>query len=344
MLKNLTFSVLVAASLAGLTACTSQIETNTSETDLLPGTGITVRPAYSGWVEALFLDEITKVALEQLGYEVEEPAAASYNAIFPAIANGELDYTPEYIYYNHAAFFEKAGGDEKLEVVGEIMPNTKSYEIDRQTSEEYNITNLEQLRDPEIAALFDSDGDGKANLVGCNPGWGCELSIEHHLDVYKLRDTVEQVQGEYNLLMADAITRYRQGEPIFYWTSSATFVPAVLKVDEDVVQLEVPFTSLPGEDQSKMTEKETTLNGDNIGFPIDRMMFLANDQFLSENPTVKRLFENIQIPLEDFSVEMLRVQEGESKPDEIRAHAGEWIQQNQALFDSWVEAARSDLD
>ncbi|WP_432288488.1 glycine betaine ABC transporter substrate-binding protein [Aminobacter sp. BA135] len=39
------------------------------------------------------------------------------------------------------------------------------------------------------------DGNGKADLYGCEPGWGCERVIEHQLDAYGLRDTVEEKQG-----------------------------------------------------------------------------------------------------------------------------------------------------
>lgn len=63
----------------------------------------------------------------------------------------------------------------------------QGYQIDKETAETYQITNLGQLKDPQIAKLFDSDDDGKVNLTGCNPGWGGELVIEHHLDVYGLR-------------------------------------------------------------------------------------------------------------------------------------------------------------
>lgn len=341
MLKKLTSSILIATLLTGLVACNSQPKADTGSAETaLPGAGITLRPAYSGWIEALFYDEIVRAALEQLGYKVEKPAAVKYSAMFQAIANGELDYTPEYNYYNHDALFKKAGGDAKLERVGKLLDITSDYEIDRRTAEKYHITNLEQFKDPKIAKLFDYDGDGKANLVGCDPGWGCELTIEHHLDAYGLRATVEDDQGEYNTLMADAITRYKQGQPILYFTSSTTPIPALLKVGEDVVQLEVPFTSLPGEEQSKITEKETTINGKNVGFPVDNHMFLVNDQLLAKNPVIKRLFESIQIPPEDFSAEALRIQKGENRPNEIHKHAGEWIKQHQALFDSWVKKAR----
>ncbi|MBP0020466.1 MAG: hypothetical protein J7647_23295 [Cyanobacteria bacterium SBLK] len=114
---------------------------------------------------------------------------------------------------SHAKFYEKNGGDEKLAKIGVLIDNTvQGYQIDKKTADEYNITNLEQLKDPEIAKLFDRDGNGKANVTGCNPGWVCEGVIEHHLDAYGLRDTVEHDQGEYGLLIADMMTRHKHGK------------------------------------------------------------------------------------------------------------------------------------
>ena len=50
---------------------------------------------------------------------------------------------------------------------------------------------------------------GKAELTGCNPGWNCEGIINHHIGVYGLADTVEHIQGEYNVLVGDAVAGTR---------------------------------------------------------------------------------------------------------------------------------------
>ena len=98
------------------------------------------------------------------------------------------------------------------------------YGIDKATADKYGITALEQMKDPAIKALFDTDGDGKANLTGCNPGWGCEKVIEHHLDAYELRDHVNNDKGEYFALMADTIARYNAGEAVFYSTWAPNWI------------------------------------------------------------------------------------------------------------------------
>ncbi|MGB5592429.1 MAG: glycine betaine/L-proline ABC transporter substrate-binding protein ProX, partial [Crocosphaera sp.] len=179
---------------------------------------VTLRTAHSTWIEEHFQTEIVKIGLEKLGYKVETPKEIEYPAIYISLANGDLDYSTIYYKPGHEGFFENAGGQAKLEGVGVMTPDgIQGYQIDKKTADKYNITNIEQLKDPKIAKLFDSDGDGKANLVGCNAGWNCELVIEHHLDAYKLRDSVEHDRGQYTALLANSITRYKQGESVIFY-------------------------------------------------------------------------------------------------------------------------------
>ena len=215
----------------------------------------------------------------------------------------------------------------------------QGYQIDKKTAEKHQITNLNQLADPKIAKLFDSDNDGKANLTGCNPGWGCELVIEHHLDTYGLRDTVEHDQGNYETLMGDAVARNRQGKPILYYVYTPNWVPIVLETDKDVVWLEVPFTSLPKE-QGTVSEKDTVVDGKNLGIAPDRIRIVANNEFLAASPSAKRLFELISIPIEDVNSQQKLVQNGEKNAKDLRRHAEEWVKTNQGKFDGWLEEAR----
>jgi glycine betaine/proline transport system substrate-binding protein len=284
--------------------------------------------------------EIVRIGLEELGYEMESDKILDYTAKLLAIADGELDYTVTHWEKNHQVFFEKSGGEEKLERVGAIIPQLlQGYQIDQKTANEYNITNIEQLQQPEIAQLFDSDGDGKANLVGCDPGWGCEAIIEHHLNTYQLQETVEHDQGKYPALIADTIARYNQGEPILYYTWTPYWVSSVLKPQEDVVWLEVSVTDLP-ESQGNLTAADTSVEGKNIGFPVDRMRIVANKQFIADHPSAQQFLTLIEIPPEDMNQESLRIKEGEDSPEDIRRHAQEWVEENQERFDSWIEQAR----
>ena len=310
----------------------------TTDAGPLPGEGVTVTPGYA-FLEELFQTEVVNIGLERLGYEIAAGKELEYATMHVDIANGGISYTAAHWERLHTEFFENSGGDEALERTGTFIADVlQGYKVDKATADEYGITSMEQLQDPEIAALFDTDGDGKANLTGCNPGWGCELVIEHQLDNYELRDAVQHDQGQYFALIADTITRYEQGEPILFYTWTPLWVSGVLEEDEDVVWLEVPYTSLP-EAQGEVSEADTSVDGKNLGFAIDQQVILANQIFVDENPAAAKFFEVAQIPIGDVSAQNQLIQAGEDTPEAIRGHAEAWVEENQAEFDGWIEEA-----
>jgi len=322
--------------LFGAIACGN---TTTESSSDLPGEGITVTPAHSSLLEERFQTEIINKALEELGYETEMAKELTYPTLYTAIGNGDIDYTAVNWDRLHNEFYENSGGDEQLAQVGVLTPAVlQGYQIDKKTADEYNITSLEQFKDPEIAQLFDTDGNGKANLTGCDPGWGCELVIEHHLDAYGLRDSIDHEQGQYSALIADTMVRYREGEPIFFYTWTPYWVGGVLKPGEETIWLEVPYTDLP-EEQGEVSEADTTANGKNLGFVVDQMRIAANREFVEANPAAAKLFEMVAIPIDDINAQNMLIQEGENTPEDIERHVDEWIANNQELFDSWVEQA-----
>lgn len=136
-----------------------------------PGEGVSVTPIFPSVAEEHFRGQIAIMGLEALGYAVEAPRETEYAGILLGLAYGEGDFTVHVWDKLHDDFYQQVGGDEALVKAGEIIPGVlQGYLIDRATAETHGITSLEDLRDPEVAALFDADGDGRADLTGCNPG------------------------------------------------------------------------------------------------------------------------------------------------------------------------------
>ncbi|MFW5833040.1 MAG: glycine betaine/L-proline ABC transporter substrate-binding protein ProX [Pseudomonadota bacterium] len=305
-----------------------------------PGDGVAVQPILTTTAEELFQHMVLFRGLEDLGYEVQQPLElGEYGTLHVAIAQGDADFTAVHWDKLHTAFFENSGGEEALTKLGVFVENVlQGYLIDRATADEYGITNLEQFQDPEIAALFDTDGDGAADLTGCNPGWGCERVIEHHLPEYGLADTVAHNQGSYFALIADTIGRFEAGEPIFYYTWTPLWVSGVLVPGEDVVWLEVPYTSLP---EGDATAEETTADGQNLGFAVDDIMVLASREFAEANPAAAAFLEAASIPINEISEQNLLMREGEDRMRDIERHVETWIEDNRDAFDGWLEAGRA---
>ena len=311
----------------------------THAADALPGQGITVVPLKSTIAEETFQTLLVMKGLERLGYTVEPIKETDYPAAHLAIASGDGTFMASHWDPLHADYFTNSGGEAKLWRENEYSTGAlQGYLIDKKTADAYDITNLDDLKKPDIAALFDTDGDGKANLTGCNPGWGCEVVIEHHMDAYKLRDSVNHVQGNYSALIADTIARYKRGEPVLYYTWTPYWVSNVLKPGRDVVWLEVPFTALPGEQAGLDTKLP---NGKNYGFVVNTQRILANRTFIEQNPAARRLFELMKLPVADINTQNMAMNDGQNKTADIERHADGWIKAHQAEFDGWVEQARA---
>lgn len=301
----------------------------------MPGKGVTVRPVMAPSVEEIFQHRILFRALEELGYEVAEPQEVEYQTIHLALGTNDGDFTAVSWHSLHDAFFQESGGDEVLEKVGVYIEGALQGYLVNKSAYDAGVTNIGDLADPAKAALFDADGDGRADLAGCVPGWGCERVIEHHLDEYKLRDTVNHNQGAYNAIIADSIARQAAGENILYYTWTPYWVSGALVPGEDVEWLSVPYSSLPDGGDAN-----TTFNGKNIGFAVDNIGVVATDEFLAANPAAAALFEVAKLDINDVSAQNKKVADGEDDSADIDRHVEAWIEANREAFDGWLQAAR----
>ena len=303
-----------------------------------PGEGVKVTPIFPSIAEERFRGEVAMEGLRELGYKVQEPKETEYGVMMVALANGDADFTVHLWDKLHDKFYRQAGGDDVMVKAGDIMPGVlQGYLIDKKTAEAHNIKYITDMKKPEIAKLFDTDGDGKADMTGCNPGWGCELVIDHHMKAYDLGKSIKVNQGSYFALMADTITRYKEGKPIFYFTWVPQWIATVLVEDKDVVWLEVPKTDLPDGNN----DVDTMYKGKNLGFAVDKVEAVVNKEFAEENPAALKFHSVMQISTADESAQNLRMQQGEKKPADITRHAKEWVAAHRQQFDEWLKAARA---
>ncbi|KQP44620.1 glycine betaine/L-proline ABC transporter substrate-binding protein ProX [Pseudorhodoferax sp. Leaf274] len=308
----------------------------------LPGKGIKVQPLQSSIAEETFQTLLVSRALEKLGYDVQPIREIEYATAYVAIANGDATLIAANWNPLHDDFYKNAGGQAKLWRQGTYSTNAlQGYLIDKKTADAHKIRSIDQLKDPAIAKLFDTDGDGQADLTGCNPGWGCEAVINHHLQAYGLSGAIKHVQGSYAALMADTITRHKEGKPILYYTWTPYWVSGVLKPGSDVVWLQVPFSSLPGAQKGVETRLP---NGQNYGFIPNTQHIVANKAFAEANPAAAKLFAVMQLPVGDINAQNLRMRNGENKAADIARHTDAWIKAHQKTFDGWIAQARSAAD
>lgn len=311
-----------------------------------------IRMARATWSTGHFQAAVYHQLLEELGYDVTDPAQATRTpaTFYPALVQGRFDLWANGWFPLHAPFLEgeRLTGqryDEPIEPVGVQVDDgaIQGYLVDRATAEALDLTSMDDLTRPEVRDAFDQDGDGLADLYGCDEGWGCNLVIEAQLEELEWGSSVEQVVGDYDALMADALVRVARGEPTLFYTWTPNWTTGVLVPGEDVVWLESP--ALPDQERSTSVEGlEGCAAPDpcELGWAVNDIRAVANSGFLEANPPVRALLEQVTIPLEDIAEQNARMEAAEEYTDAaVRADAAAWIAANRARVDDWLERARS---
>lgn len=312
------------------------------------------RPVQMGratWDTGWFQAEVYRQLLLELGYQVDRPRTFDNEAFYTAAAAGEVDFWVNGWFPLHNSFLTEEI-DPHIEIVGTQVQGgaLQGYMVDRASAESLNINSLADFERSEVAAHFDKDNNGAADMIGCNIGWGCEQIIEHHLQDYQLRDRIDHVQGDYGPLMLNTVRQHNAGEPVFFYTWTPNWTIGELIPGHDVVWIGVPYPTLP--DDENVTAAETTVPNVSgctaspcpMGFPPNDIRTVANREFLELNPAVATLLEAVVIPLDDISIQNALLIEGEDEQADIERHAADWIADNRSIIAGWLAAATAAHD
>ncbi len=302
--------------------------------------GAKVTAVKTSIAEEAFQMHIVAEVLKKMGHDVEITNDVNYDIAYQTIANNAKS---DEVYFMAASWdplhngkIKGVGGKAKLAKFSKFISNcAQGYLIDKKTADKYNIKYINDLKDPKIAKLFDLDNDGKADLTGCNAGWGCEKVIEHQLDAFGLRGNIEHNQGEYSALIADTIANYKTGKPILYYTWTPYWVSGKLVPGKDTVFLQVTHSANPNTDSTKLP------NGADYGFNVNHQKIVANASVLTKHKDIAKLFDIIKLDVNDVSGQNMLMANGQNKPKDIQRHVKLWMDQNSAQVAAWIKQAKS---
>lgn len=288
---------------------------------------VMARPTWdTGWFQA----EVVKALLTELGYEVIGPQTMENAEFYDAVQDGSVDFWASGWLPLHETYFDSSAESlARAVVIGELIPETaiQGYLIDRRTAEAHGIRWLTDLQRPEIAELFDHTGDGRADLIGCNVGWGCAETIEQHLSRHGLHDTVNHVQGDYSPLMGNLLQRFQQGKPVLFYTWTPNWTIGALPPGDAVQWLQLPPDKTP---ESQAVPGFDHIEGCpdtpcHLGWPATDIRVVANVETLGLLSAASNLLASIQIPAQDIHAQNARMYGGEDTQADIRRHAEEWV-------------------
>ncbi len=239
------------------------------------------------WDSFWFAGYIAKTGLEQLGYKVVEPQVLTPAPMFQAIAQGDADFTLDVVMPSANPAYEKV--KDRVSLLGPtVQPGSVAgYLIDKATSEKYGVKNITDFRDPKVAVLFAEGADRRARLIGPGAGFNDEKHAQDDMQRLGLKDTVNLVTGEYNILLADVITRYKAGKPVFFYAWFPNTGTVELLPGRDVVWLAEPGAN----EQLTLKDVPGCATGSstcNTGWSATTYYIAANNAWLAQNKSAAK--------------------------------------------------------
>ena len=271
----------------------------------------------SGYMQAAIYAQL----IEELGYEVTDPAASTLSpySFYPALAAGQYDLWANGWFPLHDIYLEGENVTGQavelpIEEVGWQVAQgaTDGLMIDKATADSYGITSMDGVA--ANAGLFDGGDDGKADLIGCNVGWGCETAINEQIANESWGAGVEQISGVYNDLAEGVVAKVAAGEPALFYAWTPNWTNTVLVAGDNAVWL-----------QSNVND----------------IRAVANSDFLDANPDIRLLLEEVVIPLGDIAAQNAKMAAGDYTEADVEADAQAWIASNRDKVDSWLATARA---
>ena len=346
------FLIALMAVLVLVLACGGGAETPTKAPEptaqptsaVLPGTGVVVQPARANWDTGYFSEPLYSKALESLGYEVLDHQELENADFYQAVAQGDVDFWANGWFPIHNIYLDLYKGEASIAGTVAAFGALQGFMVDKAGADEFNISSLADFQREEVRLAYDADGNGKADLIGCESSWGCAAVVGHQLDNGGLREFVDEYTGPYSEGIRGQIARFRKGEHVLFYTWTPNWTVNQLKPGIDVVWIEAAVAT----DPAGLSKEELTIPGVDgcvkdpclMGFQGADLNVVANTVFLENNPTAAKLFEVMTVPLGDISKQNNRMNAGENTQEDIDAHADEWIALNRDLFDGWLTQAR----
>lgn len=191
------------------------------------------------------------------------------------------------------------------------------------------VSSIEDLKNPEIAAMFDTDGDGLGEYWAGDVTWASTKRWQVKFKSYGLDGLWEPNIVSGDTFKAGLAAAYAASQPqlFYYWT------PEALHVQYDLTPLEEPARfdgceqlDLDAENWLEVSEFECEGSSNNV--------YIAYSASLEKrNPAVAAMLSRMQLTGDEVGLWIQQMFELKRDPAEV---AEEWIADNQDLVSSWV--------
>ena len=261
---------------------------------------------------------------------------------------GEIDVFPDFWMPNHSATWKEyiAKGSRETVLVNKPYLGTQGIYVPGYLQDAHDIRRAEQLADPAVAKLFDTDGNGLGEYWAGPAGWTSTPVEVVKANTYGYAEYFEMLSSEDTDFKKELVAKYQRQEPLlfYYWT------PDRIHASLDLRKLEEPpfdgfampskkddplydpdgcwYMLYPEEDEAWKTKSRVS-----CAYP-DSSVYVAYSKSLVERiPAAAHFLQRIELQPETVTGWILLVSEYDMEPTEM---ARAWIEETQDIVDGWL--------
>ena len=276
---------------------------------LVAALGVFTMPAFAAeevkigvpsWTGAQAIAHVLGAVVEmRIGGSVEY-VPGNNATIFQAMdqGKGDIDVHPDVWLPNQESFTKKY-----VDEAGTVTLSSNPYEgnqgfcVSQAFAEANNITDIADLGRPDVAALMDSDGNGKGEMWIGAPGWASANVNEVKTRDYGLLDFIDPVRAEESVKTARIKDSIAKGEGYAFYC----YKPHAVWFMFDVTMLSEPA--------------------------------FDPEKYVMVQPSIAEFFANFSVTADDVSGFAYEISGKGRDPAEV---AREWVEANPERVDAWL--------
>lgn len=293
-----------------------------------------VKIGVPSWTGAQAIAHLLGAVVEmRIGGQVEYVPGTNAT-IFQAMDQGEgdIDVHPDVWLPNQESFTKKY-----VDEAGTVTLSSNAYEgnqgfcVSKDFGEANNITDIADLGRPDVAALMDSDGNGKGEMWIGAPGWASANVNEVKVRDYGLMDFIEPIRAEEAVKTARIKDSIAKGEGYAFYC----YTPHAVWYMFDVMMLTEPtydpakYVMVQPSDDPDWFTKSNVATKD----ALKQVQIAWSNSLEERSPAIYEFFQRFELNADDVSSFAYEISGKGRDPAEV---AREWVEANPERVDSWL--------
>lgn len=276
---------------------------------------------------------VKAVIEETLGLEVEMLSTTAVPVIWEAMSRGkgEVDIWTEAWIPNQQGLVDRYVEDEgTVRLSEQSFEAIQGYCVPTATAEKHGVTSVFDLANPETAALFDTDGDGKGEIWIGPQGWQSTNIEKVRARDYGFGDFFELQSTDEAVATAGLDAAAKAGKPWvgYCYGPHQNFAIYDLTILKEPPHDPAKFVVVqPGDDPNWMAKSKVA-----SAYADTRVHIAWSASLADRQPHLVSLLKQIEIDADDVNTWSYEIVNGRD-PDDV---AKEWVKANPDLIADWM--------